>query len=174
VPIWVSDICTTIHSLSFTQPYRRSFCLFVFFLVVYFFLLKIDSSFSSTTVSPSTAPPNFLPISPVLQTHSLSISLQKRVSLQETTTNQIQQNKTRYNKTRQKSSYRGRTGQLNRRKRVPRAGKRSETASLPVLGVPQKYKANNFNIYTEDLMQTHAGPIACHFSLWEFMHVSPA
>lgn len=35
----------------------------------------------------------------------------------------------------------------------------SETHPFPLLGVLQKQQANSHDIYTEDLVQSHAGPM---------------
>lgn len=42
-------------------------------------------------------------------------------------------------------------------KGFPEQAKESEAPSLPLLGIPQKYQANNHNTSAKDLTQTHPG-----------------
>lgn len=58
--------------------------------------------------------------------------------------------------TRHKPSYQGWVRLAGRRKRFPKAGERVRDTPLPLLGVTQNHQANNHNVFTEDLAQTHA------------------
>jgi hypothetical protein len=75
--------------------------------------------------------------------HYFSVSLQKRADLRISTEHAIP----RYNKTRHKPLYQGWTSQPNRRKKVPRAGKKkkekSETLPLSLSGVHRNTKLHH-------------------------------
>jgi hypothetical protein len=88
--------------------------------------------------------------------HSVLILI--RAGLQETTP---KQDKTRYNKTSEKPSY----GCWARRKGIPRKDKRVRNTPIPSVRSP--IKITSHKVYAEDLLQTEAAPLACHFSLYE-------
>ena len=44
----------------------------------------------------------------------------------------------------------------NKRKRISRAGKKSESDLLPLPAVPQKHQNNTLSIYTKDQVHTNA------------------
>lgn len=114
--------------------------------------LKIGSSIIqyifTTFLLPSIfpAPPHllFLRYTPYL------FLLQKRADLQKMT---AKWNKTRYHKTRQNPSYWDWTKQPNRRKWVPRAGKRIRNIHAPTTRNPTKDPAKNKTIGSEDSMK---------------------
>lgn len=95
---------------------------------------------------------SFHSIPPHTTIHLLSVSAHKRAGIQETT------NKTKYsnNNTRQKSSHWVWTRQCNRKKRIPSTGRKVKHTPDPTVRNPTKH-ANSNNMYTKDLVQTHAG-----------------
>jgi hypothetical protein len=101
-----------------------SFCLFFFFIL----LLAVHPDYSLLSPFSSKSPLSF-------QSQRSSGFLQKRADLPVMPT---QHSITRCNKIRHKPSYYGWTRQPIRRKRVPWAGKESQTPPLPLLGVQQK------------------------------------
>ena len=132
--------------------------------------MKIDSSpiyYIRTTVSPPYTPPSCHPPSLSARSIPFLFPLQQRAGLQETTGTQ---DKTTYNKARQKPCSTGWTRQPNR-KRVPRTGKGVRDKMAPTVGTSQKHQANSH----KDTQRTRVDacrPCTCHVngfhlgSLW--------
>jgi hypothetical protein len=101
----------------------------------FFFPHAINSDHSFPSLYSSKHP---LPPLSVRSTPRLPVSLQKRAVLQETT---IKPNKTRYTKTRQKPSCQGWPQQPNKKKIVPRPGKRvRDKPSLSIWSLPLEFR----------------------------------
>jgi hypothetical protein len=83
---------------------------------------QINKKLSSHTIYLDYSLPSsqFVPTSPLLQIHSLSVSLEKNRLLRDN----IQTRQNKYNKKNQNPSHEGKTKQPNRRKRAPRVGTR--------------------------------------------------
>ena len=123
------------HSSNTDVFYEISGFYLVYRLPLVLVLLKIDSSFITISKWQFLVPPLLVesPHPPLSQMNSLSVSYQKRIGLQEITT---KLNKTKHNATSSKPSYGGWTMQPNRRKRVPRAGKRVRDTSVSTVRSP--------------------------------------
>lgn len=101
----------------------------------------------------TTFPPPPLLSSPITSPHPWFHSLQKRADFQET----ITKHKIKYNKTSQKPSHQDWIRRSKRRKKVPKARKRVKDTLTFTVRSSTETPSNYQNIYTEDLVQIHAG-----------------
>ena len=98
---------------------------------------------------------SLLPTSTLPKIHCSSLSLQKRAGLPGIST---EHGITGYNNTRHNPSYQVWTKQINRRKGVPRAGKRvRDSPCSHCQKSPKSTKLYIHNMNAEDLAQSHAG-----------------
>lgn len=117
--------------------------------------------------------PGQFPLPPLLPDPHLPFTLDSCLPhfRKEQASRRQQSNRTKRVTVRQgKSSCWAGEGNLIGRKESQEQAKKSEIRLLPLLGISQKHQAISHNVYTENLVQTHAGPI--RQSLWA--HMSPA